>query len=109
MILWDSDSLKEARKEGLGRGSGCLVLSAGKDGHFPLVKADKPVGQWNTFRILLKGDNVTVYLNSELVIADKPYLDPNLTMKLPLKGPILLGSRKSRLWFKNLYIRELPE
>ena len=31
----------------------------------PLKKADKPVGEWNTFHIIMKGDKVTVNLNGE--------------------------------------------
>ena len=33
-----------------------------------LVKADNPIGEWNTFRILMIGDKVTVYLNNQLVV-----------------------------------------
>ena len=32
-----------------------------------LVLADKPFGQWNSFRIKMVGDRVTVYLNDKLV------------------------------------------
>ena len=38
----------------------------------PLKKADKPVGEWNTFHIIMKGDKVTVYLNGELVVDNAP-------------------------------------
>ena len=36
----------------------------------PLKNADKPVGEWNYFRIIMKGDKVTVYLNGEKVVDD---------------------------------------
>ncbi|HUU89717.1 MAG TPA: DUF1080 domain-containing protein, partial [Phycisphaerae bacterium] len=36
----------------------------------PLKKADKPVGQWNTFLITMKGDRLTVELNGEVVIRE---------------------------------------
>ena len=36
----------------------------------PLKKADRPVGQWNTFYIKMVGQRVTVKLNGELVVDD---------------------------------------
>ena len=33
----------------------------------PLKVADNPVGEWNTFRILMTGEKVSVWLNGELV------------------------------------------
>ena len=45
--------------------AGCgTTRSQGQDaksvGKIPLKKADKPVGEWNTFHIIMKGDKVTV-------------------------------------------------
>ena len=37
----------------------------------PKVRADKPVGEWNTFEITMKGDRLTVVLNGKTVIADQ--------------------------------------
>ena len=36
----------------------------------PLEKADRPVGEWNAFRILMIGERVTVYLNDKRVVDD---------------------------------------
>jgi hypothetical protein len=75
----------------------------------PLKVADKPVDQWNTFHIIMKGDRVTVYLNGEKVVDDTPL--ENYWEKgkpLPEKGPIELQHHKDPLWFKNIYIKELP-
>ena len=36
----------------------------------PKVKADKPIGEWNTFHIIMKGDRLTVTLNDKLIIND---------------------------------------
>ena len=33
----------------------------------PLLVADNPINEWNTFRITMIGDKVTVYLNGILV------------------------------------------
>jgi len=38
----------------------------------PLFVADRPPGEWNTFRILMSGERVTVYLNGVLVVDDTP-------------------------------------
>src|SRR2546429_5666745 len=32
----------------------------------PLTVADKPVGEWNTFHIIMRGDRVAVWLNDKL-------------------------------------------
>lgn len=75
----------------------------------PLKVADKPVGQWNTFRIIMIGDKVTIYLNGELVV-DKTPLE-NYWAKgkepLPSRGPIELQHHGDELWFKNIYVKEL--
>jgi len=34
----------------------------------PSKLADKPVGEWNTFRIVMRGEKVSVWLNGELVV-----------------------------------------
>ena len=88
--IWDSDNTPGARGEDKNSGSGglwnnplpadvakskdnALKLKEGqKIGKMPLKKADKPVGEWNTFHIIMKGDKVTVYLNGELVVDNKP-------------------------------------
>jgi len=69
----------------------------------PLVVADKPLGKWNTFKIRMKGQNVTVHLNGKLVVDNVP-LEPLGGRK---KGPILLQHHGHPLWFRNIFIREL--
>ncbi len=74
----------------------------------PLKVADKPIGEWNTFRIRMKGDRVTVYLNGELVVDDTPMENYwNRSAPLPTKGPIELQHHGNPLYFKNIYIKEL--
>jgi hypothetical protein len=76
----------------------------------PLLVADKPVGQWNRFHILMKGDRVTVYLNGKKVVDDTPlenYWQPG--KPLPARGPIELQHHGDKLWFKNIYVKELRE
>src|SRR5262249_12302618 len=74
----------------------------------PLKFADKPVGEWNTFRIIMRGDKVTVYLNGVLVVDNVPLENYWERGKpLPEKGPIELQHHGDPLWFKNIYVREL--
>src|SRR5262245_30618530 len=90
-------------------GSGGLFNNE-KNPKDPLKKADKPVGEWNTFRIIMKGDKVTVYLNGELVVDNTPLENYWERGKpLPAKGPIELQHHGDPLWFKHIYIKELPE
>jgi len=76
----------------------------------PLVFADYPPGKWNTFHIKMVGDKVTVHLNGRLVVDEVPL--ENYWEKgspLPKKGPIELQHHNDPLWFKNIYIKELPD
>jgi hypothetical protein len=74
----------------------------------PLKCADKPIGEWNHFRIVMKGDKVSVWLN-EVLVVDNIALE-NYWKKgepLPEKGPIELQHHGDHLEFKNIYIKEL--
>lgn len=108
--IWDSDNLAPNLKADAGKGSGGLWNNPPDDkAKQPLKKADKPVGEWNTFHITMVGDEVTIKLNGELVV-DKGKL-PNYFEKgkpPPAKGPIELQIHGNPLWFKNIYIKELP-
>lgn len=75
----------------------------------PLVKADNPIGEWNTFRIRMIGDRVTVYLNDKLVV-DNVVLENYWNRGNPIltSGPIYLQNHGNHLWFRNVYIREIP-
>jgi hypothetical protein len=87
-------------------GSGGLYNNQ-KNPSNPLVAADKPAGEWNTFFIKMVGDKVTVKLNGKLVVDNTPlenYWDRG--QPLPARGPIELQHHGDRLWFKNIYIKE---
>ena len=89
-------------------GSGGLYNNRPPHPSKPLKCADKPIGEWNHFRIIMKGDRVTVWLNEVLVVDDTP-LDNywNKNEPLPAKGPIELQHHGDHLEFKNIYIKEL--
>lgn len=89
-------------------GSGGLYNNQ-KNAKKPILFADNPVGSWNTFYIKMVGDKVTVILNGRLV-ADEVPLENYWDRKSPLPavGPIELQHHGDPLWFKNIYIKELP-
>ncbi len=79
----------------------------------PRLNADHPVGQWNSFLIILVDNRVTVLLNNQLVLerAELP--------GIPARGPIVLqhhggpgkdGTLKpasSLVQFRNIWIKRL--
>ncbi len=100
--IWDTELSAQTAV-----GSGGLFNNQ-KNPSKPLKKADKPAGQWNTFRIVMKGDRVSVWLNGELVVDNTPlenYFERG--KPLPEKGPIELQHHNDPLEFKNIYIKEL--
>lgn len=89
-------------------GSGGLYNNQ-KNPSGPLKKADNPPGQWNRFRILMVGERVTVFLNGELVVHNVP-MENYWERSLPIypAGQIELQHHGAPLYFKNVYLRELP-
>jgi hypothetical protein len=78
----------------------------------PKVNADKNIGEWNTFKITMKSNRMTVELNGINIIENA------LLPDLPDKGRIALqhhGSKKDGEWvsppslvqFRRIYIKEL--
>jgi 3-keto-disaccharide hydrolase len=102
--IWDPD-LKTAN----GTGSGGLYNNQKPENpSTPSVKADNPVGQWNTFRIRMVGDKVTIYLNDKLVV-DNVVLENYWQRDKPIdpSGQIELQNHGNTLYFKNVYLKEL--
>ena len=88
-------------------GSGGLYNNK-KERSTPLVVADNPVGEWNTFNIKMIGDHVTVYLNGVLVV-DNVTLENYWDRGLPIftTEAIELQAHGSDLAFRNIYVKEL--
>lgn len=75
----------------------------------PLKCADKPVGEWNRFRIRMVGERVSVWLNGELVV-DNVVMENYWERDKPIypTGSIELQNHGNTLYFKNIFIREIP-
>jgi hypothetical protein len=71
-----------------------------------LKNADKPIGEWNRFEITVEKDVVTVKLNGEVVVDKYPEM---FTKNKRERGPIVLQNHGNPLWFKNIYVKELPD
>ena len=107
--IWDVDNPREVRN-GAPKGSGALWNdNADNPGKWPLVKADNPVGAWNTFRIKMIGSRVSVWFNGKQTV-DNQVLDNFFDRSAPLvpKGAIELQTHGSEIRFRNIYIREIP-
>jgi len=89
-------------------GSGGLYNNE-KNPKNPTEIADNPIGQWNTFYIKMVGDKVSVTLNGKLVV-DNVTMENYWERDKPLypTGQIELQNHGNTLWFKNIYIREIP-
>jgi hypothetical protein len=77
----------------------------------PTALADKPAGQWNTFFIRMVGDKVSIWLNKKLIVNRvklENYWDKTGMTPIPRADQIELQHHGSALYFKNIYIRELP-
>ncbi len=103
--IWDVKGKNNPKKIGSGG-----LYNNRKNPSDPLLVADNPIGTWNTFYIKMVGDKVTVKLNGKLVVDNTPlenYWENN--RPLPARGPIELQHHGDKLWFKNIYVKELPE
>ena len=103
--IWDPYS--NGHERGSEVGSGGLYNNKTNPSK-PLKVADKPIGEWNRFRILMVGPKVHVFLNGELVVDDVT-LENYWNYKQPIfpTGQIELQNHGDHLWFKNIYIREI--
>lgn len=90
-------------------GSGGLYNNE-KNPSKPLAAADAPVGEWNRFHIIMKGERVTVRLNGVLVV-DDTVLENYWERDKPIyaSGPIELQNHGNTLYFKNIFVKELTE
>jgi hypothetical protein len=108
--IWDPACPREQRS-GADKGSGGLWNNnADNPGKWPLVKADNPIGQWNSLAIKMVGTQVWVKLNGKDVVVGQ-VLDNFFDRATPVlpTGSIELQTHGSEVRFRNVYVREIPE
>jgi len=109
--IWDG-TFPPSVKHGADKGSGGLWNnSPGAAGKDPLVKADKPLGEWNSFKIRQIGARTWVWFNGQAVVENanmENYWDR--AKPLPAKGPIHLQTHGGEIRWRNLSVKEIaPE
>jgi hypothetical protein len=106
--IWDPDNAREVRN-GAEKGSGALWNNNNDNpGKWPLVRADNPIGEWNSFHIKMIGARVWVWFNDKLTV-DGQILDNYFDRALPVlpHGPIELQTHGSEMHFRNIYLRRI--
>jgi HEAT repeat protein len=101
--IWDTSRVDVGAQVGSGG-----LYNNQKNISKPLVLADNAIGDWNTFRIKMVGDRVTVYLNGVLVVNNvvmENYWDRNLPIFA--QDAIELQAHGTDLAFRNIYVKEL--
>ncbi len=101
--IWDTSRVDVGAQVGSGG-----LYNNRKHESKPLKVADNRVGEWNTFHITMIGENVTVWLNGELVVDNVP-MDNYWDYSRPIfpTGPIELQAHGNELAFRDIYVREL--
>ncbi|TFG43841.1 MAG: DUF1080 domain-containing protein, partial [Bacteroidia bacterium] len=103
--IWDTSRVQVGAQVGSGG-----LYNNQKNPSKPLKVADNPVGDWNTFRIVMVGEKVSVWLNSELVV-DNVILENYWDRNIPIfpKGAIELQAHGTDLAFRDIYVREISD
>ena len=100
--IWDPNSWG-------GQGSGGLwnnenVFSSA------MSRQDRLIGDWNTFRMRMVGDRISVWFNDVLIVDAVPMENCwNYNWPIPMLDNIQLQCHGDPIEFRNLFIRELPE
>ncbi len=109
--IWDINQLDDEKKPDRHPrlGSGGLFNNTPKTlGRDPLVVADKPFGEWNSFRIRQIGARTWVWLNDKLVVDGAPMESyPDKTKPFPTKGPIMLQTHGGEIRWRNIFVHEI--
>ena len=103
--IWDTSRVDVGAQVGSGG-----LYNNQKNESKPLLVVDNPIGDWNSFRIVMTGEKVSVWLNGELVV-DNVIMENYWDRKIPIfpKGPIELQAHGTDLAFRDIYVREISE
>jgi len=101
--IWDTSRVDVGAQVGSGG-----LYNNQKNPKNPLVLADNAIGDWNTFRIRMEGDRVTVFLNGILVV-DNVVMENYWDRSIPIfaREAIELQAHGTDLAFRNIYVKEL--
>lgn len=106
--LWDP-ACPSAQRHGADRGSGGLWNNnPDHPGRWPLVVADKPIGEWNSMAVKMVDQRVWVTLNGQAVLVGQElhnFFDRSQPL-LP-QGSIELQTHGSETRFRNVFVREI--
>ena len=107
--IWDTTEEAGYWRLGADKGSGGLWNNAaGSPGKDPIVHADKPIGEWNSFRIRQIGARTWIWLNGKLAV-NGAALQNYWKRDIPLRnrGPIQLQTHGNEVRWRNIFIREI--
>ncbi len=107
--IWDTTEAGGKWDRGAQYGSGALWNnSPGAPGKDPLVKADRPFGQWNALRIIQIGERTWVWLNGQVVV-DGARMENYWDRHAPLwpRGPIQLQTHGGEIRWRNVFVRDI--
>lgn len=101
--IWDPVNGSEAARVGSGG-----LFNNERHPSAPSLRADRPAGVWNTFRILMIGEIVTVDLNGKRVVDAVP-LENYWDRARPIfpRGQIELQTHGGEIRFRNVFLREI--
>ncbi|MCD4769054.1 MAG: DUF1080 domain-containing protein, partial [Bacteroidales bacterium] len=101
--IWDTSRVESGAQVG----SGGLYNNQTNESK-PSKVMDNPVGDWNTFRILMIDEKVSVWLNGELIV-DNVTMENYWDRSIPIfqEGAIELQAHGNELAFRDIYVREI--
>jgi len=108
--IWDTTEAGGKWNLGADKGSGGLWNNPkGSPGRDPLVKADRPFGEWNKLRVVMVGERVTIWFNDERVVDHARmhnYFAKDKAM--PRSGPIQLQTHGGEIRWRGVIVRAIP-
>lgn len=106
--IWDSTNPANFSIGGDKGSGGLWNNSKGAPGKDPLVLADKPFGEWNSFKIRQIGARTSVWMNGKLLV-DNAIMENYFDRKRPLfhHGPIQLQTHGGEIRWRNIFVREI--
>ena len=101
--IWDTSRVEVGAQVGSGG-----LYNNQKHESIPLKVADNPIEEWNTFHVTMVGENVTVYLNGELVVDNVPMENYWASDQSIFEvDAIELQAHGTELTFRDIYVREI--